>query len=139
MDNRKSNEIATNYLIDHQLDEQPEWDGEYDDANNRHGQAYEFPRMLTGIDYPELCAKCRAAIDTMYAMLESGPDYDRYDDEAAINLVYDNRMYCGGHECINKPGTQELPILPPDAYNDGRLYQLGIRTAADDDAIETDL
>lgn len=58
--------------------------------------------MLTGKDYPHLCSECQAAID--YAAMffgEDGPDTDN--EEAPCDFVYDHRMFCGGHTCINRP------------------------------------
>lgn len=58
--------------------------------------------FLTGKDYDYLCDGCRAVIDQMASMLtESGEDTDN--EEAPCDYVYDNRMFCGGHECVNKP------------------------------------
>jgi len=58
---------------------------------------------LTGKDYPELCEDCRRAIAAAAAMMVFLPDDDDDDDEAPCNFVYDSRLFCGGHECVNKP------------------------------------
>ncbi len=56
--------------------------------------------MLTGQDYPHLCEYCQQAIDGVAMLLgEDGPDTD--DEEAACDFVYDNAMFCGGHNCVN--------------------------------------
>jgi len=52
---------------------------------------------LFGKDYPHLCTACRAQIDLAWELVAEGPDTD--DDEAACLFIYDNRLYCQGHEC----------------------------------------
>lgn len=70
-------------------------------------------KFLTGKDYPHLCSGCRATIDQIAMMLaEAGPDTD--DPEAPIMWVYDHRLYCGGHECVNREREQEEQKLTPE-------------------------
>lgn len=61
-------------------------------------------KFLTGIDYPHVCSICRSAIDDAAIPYQSGEMPDTDNDEAAIDFVYDNNLYCGGHECVNKGG-----------------------------------
>lgn len=61
-------------------------------------------RFLTGDDYPHLCQDCRATISAIAASIFDGDQADTDDNEAPAMYVYDNKMYCGGHECVNKPG-----------------------------------
>lgn len=56
--------------------------------------------MLTGKDYSHLCQECQNTIDSVIELVKDGEDTDN--PEAACDFVYDNRMFCGGHECINK-------------------------------------
>lgn len=62
---------------------------------------------LGGMDYPHLCKKCRKAVDdareALVIMFPDGEDID-YDPEAPCNFVYDRGGFCGGKECVNKPG-----------------------------------
>ncbi len=60
--------------------------------------------FLTGKDYPYLCDTCRATIDQI-ALLFNGDQADTDDPEAPAMMVYDQRLYCGGHECVNKPAA----------------------------------
>jgi len=60
--------------------------------------------FLTGKDYPRLCSFCRRAIDDIAMLFKDGLMADTDDPEAPCMVVYDRRMYCGGHECINKAG-----------------------------------
>jgi hypothetical protein len=54
--------------------------------------------FLTGKDYPYLCQSCQRIIDNMAEYLRHyGPDTD--DTEEPIMLVYDRRLFCGGHYC----------------------------------------
>ena len=61
-------------------------------------------KFLTGIDYPHVCSICRSAIDDAAIPYQSGEMPDTDNDEVAIDFVYDNNLYCGGHECVNKGG-----------------------------------
>ena len=56
--------------------------------------------FLKGKDYPHLCQECQNTIDSVMPLIDEGPDTD--DNEAPIMLVYDQRMFCGGHKCVNK-------------------------------------
>jgi hypothetical protein len=60
-------------------------------------------RPLTGADYPWLCTGCRLAVDQCAAAVPDGEDTD--DPEAACNLAYDLRMFCGpgGMRCTDAP------------------------------------
>ncbi len=63
-------------------------------------------KFLTGKDYPWLCAQCQARIDEavpiVMLLIQEGPDRD-WDEEAPCEHVYDQGLFCGGHECVNKP------------------------------------
>lgn len=61
--------------------------------------------FLTGRDYLELCGSCRSMIDSVVELVQEGPDTN--DDEAPCNYVYDNKLFCGGHYCANKPSEGE--------------------------------
>lgn len=64
--------------------------------------------MLTGKDYPELCNKCRSAIDACFAMIGEMPeDWCDDDNELPCNMAYDLRMFCGKRECVNEPGQTQ--------------------------------
>ena len=58
---------------------------------------------LTGKDYPDLCAVCRHAIDTMHMHLHDLPD-DGYvgDEEGPLMAAHDNRLLCVP-ECDDNP------------------------------------
>lgn len=58
-------------------------------------------KYLTGKNYHWLCERCRATVDSVVSLVIEGPDTD--DDEAPINFVYDNGLYCGGYTCVNRP------------------------------------
>lgn len=58
--------------------------------------------FLTGEDYPHLCQECQAAINAMALTTHDAADTD--DPEAPCMAVYDHRLFCGGHQCINKKG-----------------------------------
>ncbi len=55
-------------------------------------------KFLTGKDYPNHCATCRATIDSVVPIVAEGPDTD--DPEAPHMFVYDHKMFCGGRECL---------------------------------------
>ncbi len=59
---------------------------------------------LTGKDYPYLCEACRAVIDTATLTIREAPDTYASDPEGPCNWVYDHRQFCGGRECVNRPG-----------------------------------
>lgn len=63
--------------------------------------------FLTGKDYPHVCLGCRAMIDSVAQMFAEGEMADTDDEEAPCMYVYDHGMYCGGHECVNKPTERE--------------------------------
>lgn len=52
-------------------------------------------------DYPHLCDKCQAIVKNVVDIVAEGADSD--DEEAPINFVYDNAMFCSpdGYICIN--------------------------------------
>lgn len=61
-------------------------------------------RRFTGEDYPELCGRCRAAIDAGWLMLIEcelwdGRFYCDDDPEAGLMYAGDEKWLCGGHEC----------------------------------------
>lgn len=102
-------------------------------------QETEFPVMLVGKDYPELCNFCRSAIDACFAMLDSVGDYDREDCEVPCNMAYDQRMFCGKHTCVNKPGQTQgidygyiLAMMVSDKDSD-IVKMMGILTALQPD------
>jgi len=74
-------------------------------------------KFLTGSDYPDLCSKCRMAIDQAVDIVVMGADTD--DEEAPCNFVYDHGMFCGGHEC--KAEYEELTDMLDD--KEGYLAQ----------------
>lgn len=59
--------------------------------------------FLTGKDYPHLCPKCQKAIDDIAHLFQTGILEDTDDIEAPIMFVGDHGMFCGVHQCINKP------------------------------------
>mgnify|MGYP003152029269 CR=1 FL=1 len=54
-------------------------------------------RFYTGKDYPDLCNKCRTTIDKCVDLVHMGADTD--DKEAPAMYAYDNKLFCGGHDC----------------------------------------
>jgi hypothetical protein len=66
-------------------------------------------RFLNGNDYPELCDKCKSEIDLAVQICEInrryGPD-EEFDSEAPCMYVYDHRLFCGAHECVNRVGEE---------------------------------
>lgn len=60
-------------------------------------------KYLTGKDYPDLCDRCQAAVNGAALIVAIGADTD--DEEAPLNFVYDNGLYCGGYSCTNKEFT----------------------------------
>jgi hypothetical protein len=60
--------------------------------------------FFSGKDYPHLCSLCRKAVDDMHQLYTEGLTEDEDNDEAPCDAVYDRRMFCGGHTCVNKVG-----------------------------------
>lgn len=60
---------------------------------------------LRGKDYPNMCGKCQRAIDLAHnTICIIGVD-DEYanDPEGPCMYAYDNKMFCGGVTCDNRP------------------------------------
>lgn len=69
--------------------------------------------------YTHICDNCRAILATITRGFEEGLFADEDDEEAPSNMMYDRRMFCGGHECINKPAEHEentFGALEPGDY-----------------------
>lgn len=69
-------------------------------------------RRFTGEDYPELCGRCRAAIDAGWLMLIEcelwdGRFYCDDDPEAGLMYAGDEKWLCGGHECACRQEEEE--------------------------------
>ncbi len=62
-------------------------------------------KFVPGKEYTQLCDKCRKVIDEIWEVFNMGVMEDTDDEEAPCNYVYDNALFCGGHECINTPET----------------------------------
>ena len=69
-------------------------------------------KFLTGKDYPELCPICRAAIDRLADLYVDGLMPDTDNPEAPCDAVYDERLFCGGGECVNKGGESPDTDVP---------------------------
>ena len=61
-------------------------------------------RPLIGADYPWLCRGCSLVVDQCAVLAGEGEDA-AYDPEAACNLAYDLRLFCGsgGRRCEDPP------------------------------------
>ena len=58
-------------------------------------------KFLHSNDYPWLCDACKATLDRLAQMYEEGLFADTDDEEAPAMQMYDDALYCGGHECIH--------------------------------------
>ncbi len=81
--------------------------------------------FLTGKDYPELCGKCRAAIDAA-ALLFEGDQEDTDDNEAPLMYAGDHRMLCGGGDCKGEqPAYFVEKLSVPHIAPNGELQYWG--------------
>lgn len=57
-------------------------------------------KFLTGKDYPNLCSSCQKVItDAAQLLTETEPETEN--TEAPIMYAYHNRLFCGGHCCLD--------------------------------------
>ena len=71
-------------------------------------------KYLTGKDYPHLCPSCRAVIDMIVGTCSELPDEYASDEEGPCDFAYDQRLFCGGNECINGSAVQIEKALTED-------------------------
>ena len=83
---------------------------------------------LTGKDYPELCSKCRAAIDGAATILfEFGAiENNLYfeNSEAPCDYAYDKRWLCLDGCEGDKPELKECETLTSIVYNKPEVIQM---------------
>ncbi|MHA2312777.1 MAG: hypothetical protein ACXADF_14895 [Candidatus Thorarchaeota archaeon] len=60
-------------------------------------------KYLTGKDYTHMCTACQLAIDMAANVVPHAADGYSSDEEGPAMLAHDQRMYCGGHTCVNPP------------------------------------
>jgi len=96
-------------------------DGDPENTRRHTREAQVKGGYLRGESYAhKLCAECTAAIDQIADLYESGDMPDSDDPEAPIMYVYDHRMFCGGHECVNRPMVDAPPVWTAEDLD--RIY-----------------
>jgi len=72
-------------------------------------------KYLIGKDYPNICGACQHQVDLAVEMCQDSLAEDEYesDEEGPINIVFDNRAFCGGHTCTKDLDEQSDVKLNP--------------------------